>query len=215
MGGAPERGDEKRQEDHAGSEVLPFHQRLERPDRTLGCGRARERWWGSRAGPEYEARAGGGDVERGAQKGLRVGAELVARALGGHGGIDDPRPVSGSDDDLLPADSLGEVRVVKHKAARPPGSDDAVDSLETQGREPSRTWPLGDVVIHGHEFRGTAAELGVEPARDLGVEARGVYAVSLLDRGDLGEVEDVMNEHVPPGQLDCREAVDCEIAERV
>ena len=114
--GTPERGDQERNQNDADAQVASLDQRLEGATRVLGRGRPGEGRRHSRRVPRHELCARCLHVQRRAQEVLWVCEELVARALGGDVGRDEPGAVPSGDDDFLPAHSLGEVRVVKDNA---------------------------------------------------------------------------------------------------
>ena len=134
--GAPERRDEERQQDHAERQVAARDERLEAAAPMLGGAQAVEAR--RRAGPVAERERGGRrrDVERRAEQLVGIGAELVARTLGGDARSAQLGPVLGVDDDLAPADPRAEVAVAEREPRAAAVRD--VDGVEPQRFEARR-----------------------------------------------------------------------------
>ena len=106
-----------------------------RPSRVPGA--VSPRSWRRRAGAVAEREGGGcrDDVERRAQQIVRICAQAVAAALGGHAGGAELGSFFGAHDDLAPADPRGEVPVAEREPGTAAGG--GVDGVEAERLQPA------------------------------------------------------------------------------
>ena len=205
VGGAPEECCRERHEDRQHAEVAAADEAREAGvGDAVGCLElAAARQLRNRIVRRGDARGRRRHVERALQEALRIGVQLVRRAVGRR-----------ADDDLLPPDAPGVVRVVHGQALAARDGRAAQDHFEPQRVQPAHAGREGERVRDRHERDRAPVERDVQPAADpLGVGAHVDALLARLVRRDLRHVQHVA--HVEPiaGDLDPREAVDREVAE--
>ena len=209
---APEGRDQQRDEDDAEPEIFAGDQALE-PSRVPHGRRSAERGRLTRARTEHNGRGRAFDVEGLREQISRVLAQLVARAARSDARGLDPRSTFRADDHLSPADARAEGRVAEAKRAA--AQCRFVDGLEAQRLQPSGPRAEPDRGVQEPKRRALTVDLELQALRELLRIARPANALPLLEGGDLGEVEDLLDVDPVARDLDGAEAVDREVSEGV
>ena len=121
-----------------------------------------------------------------------------------------------ADNDLLPADAAGVVRVVHDHRLGAVDRRSPEDHLEPHRVQAGDAARECERACHRLQRDRAAVDGDVQAARQTPRIDSGIDAIlASLVRRDLGHVEDVADVELMPGHLDAREAVDREVAERV
>jgi len=166
---------------------------------------------------QRDASGTGTDVERRGDERLRVRREPCRDALARKARAE--RGAVAMRDDLAPADAVRVVSVLdvqdwRGDARREPGAVTALQAERVQAtlagrkREPrgGRQW-LDPMLVDAHDDPG--GEIAAVPSR-IGLDHR-----TLLERGDLGHVDHVIEDHGVRPYHNAQVVVDGEVAERV
>ena len=169
------------------------------------------------------------DVQRARQEVLWVRQECVRHAALGDRRVDDRRAVGTGRGHLAPADPVAEVGIGEHELTfrrersgerrlQPEDVEPSLPGAHTQRRRDDVERHLRSV----HRERQTHREIGrgaSGPPRAFGFGEGpvgvGVDLRAELDRGDLGQVDHVVDPHLARRELDARVPVDREVAERM
>ena len=226
--GAPARGQQQGDGDHAEREVVVDEAR-EPAGRRLGhaaLGVGGQRADGARALAGAPGEGGLGHVEGALQQAARVRAQLVRDVLVGRGRVGDAGAARGAHDQLVPAEAVAVGRHADLHRAAPAvagGPGRAVPGRVPEHLEAALAGPearrLGDRSHGDAPPADRQADLGGAPAGARGGVGReaavGLDERALAEARDLGHVDDLAQVELAAAGLDAQVAVDGEVAERV